>query len=113
MARFYTNENIPMQVVNELRRLGHDVVTSLEAGRANSAVPDAEVLAFAVADSRILLTHNRRHFLRLHQHRTADHAGIVLCTFAADFSRQAQRIDHAVETNPEMANKLVRVNRPG
>ena len=35
MARFYTNENVPAQVVVELRRLGHDVVTSLDAGKAN------------------------------------------------------------------------------
>jgi hypothetical protein len=49
MIRFYTNENIPAQVVAELRRLGHDVMTSLDAGRANSAVPDDEVLAFAGA----------------------------------------------------------------
>jgi predicted nuclease of predicted toxin-antitoxin system len=113
MARFYTNENIPLQVVAELRRLGHDVVTSSDAGNANSAVPDPEVLAFAAASGRILLTHNRRHFLRLHQHRTADHAGIVLCTFDADFCRQAQRIHDAVGTDAGMANKLVRVNRPG
>ena len=113
MARFYTNENVPVQVVAELRRLGHDVFTSLDAGKANSAMPDAEVLAFAVADGRILLSHNRRHFLRLHQHRTADHAGMVLCTLDADFCRQAQHIDAAVAANAEMANKLVRVNRPG
>ena len=68
MARFYKNENIPAQVVTELRRLGHDV------------------LAFAAAERRILLTHNRHHFLRLHQNRTADHAGIVLCTFAPIFA---------------------------
>jgi hypothetical protein len=42
MARFYTNENVPVQVVAELRRMGHDVVTSLDAGNATSAVPDAE-----------------------------------------------------------------------
>lgn len=112
MARFYTNENIPLPVVTELRRLGHDVLTSLDAGRANSAVPDAEVLAFAVAEGRILLTHNRRHFLRLHQHRTGDHAGIVLCTFDPDFPGQAQRIDAAIGAGSETMNKLVRVNRP-
>jgi hypothetical protein len=113
MGRFYTNENIPAQVVAELRRLGHDVVTSLDAGEANSAVPDDEVLAFAAAEHRILITHNRRHFLRLHHHRTTDHAGIVACTFDPDFFRQAQRIDAAVAADPEMTNKLVRVNRPG
>ena len=113
MAHVYSNENIPVQVVTELRRLGHDVITSLDAGKANSAVPDAEILAFAVAEGRILLTHNRRHFLRLHQHRTADHRGIVLCTFDPDFCRQAQRISAAVATAPEMTNNLIRVNRPG
>jgi hypothetical protein len=113
MARFYTNENYPFQVVTELRRLGHDVITSLDAGKANSAVPDAEVLAFSVAQGRILLTHNRRHFLRLHRHRTADPAGIVVCTFDPDFCGHAQRIDAAVAIEGEMTNKLVRVNRPG
>ena len=39
MARFYSNENIALQVVMELRRLGHDVLTSKDAGNANSAVP--------------------------------------------------------------------------
>ena len=86
MAHFYTNENIPVQVVTELRRLGHDVMTSLDAGKANSAMPDAEVPAFAVAEGRILLTHNRRHFQRLHQGRTADHRGIVVCTSDAEFA---------------------------
>jgi hypothetical protein len=38
---------------------------------------------------------------------------MVLCTFDADFCRQAQRIDASVAADPEMANKLVRVNRPG
>ena len=113
MARFYTNENFPLQIVAELRRLGHDVLTSLDAGRANASVPDAEVLAFAAAEHRILLSHNRRHFLNLHRHKTADHAGIVLCTFDPDFSRQAQRIHDIVTAESEMLNQLFRVNRPG
>jgi hypothetical protein len=37
----------------ERRRLGHDVLTSLDAGRANFAVPDLEVLGFAAAEGRI------------------------------------------------------------
>jgi hypothetical protein len=56
VARFYTNENIPFQVVEELRRLGHDVLTSIDAGRANASVPDHEVLSFAAAERRILLS---------------------------------------------------------
>lgn len=34
MARFYSNENFPFPAVEELRRLGHDVVTMAEAGHA-------------------------------------------------------------------------------
>jgi hypothetical protein len=91
--------------------LGHDVLTSFDAGKANAAIPDKEVLEFAASEKRILLSHNRRHFLRLHQYRTGDYGGIVLCTFDPDFRGLAQRIDQAVATASEMRNKLVRVNR--
>ena len=113
MARFYADENIALQVVMELRQLGHDILTSREAGKANSAVPDSEVLAFAAAEDRVLLSHNRRHFLQLHHRRTESHAGIVLCTFDPDFTGQAQRIQAAVAALPDTANQLIRVNRPG
>ena len=113
MARFYSNENIAMQVVTELRRLGHDLLTSLEAGNANLSVPDKEVLAFASSRQRILITHNRRHFLQLHLSRSASHCGIVLCTFDADFTGQASRIDAAVTALPDCADQVLRVNRPG
>jgi hypothetical protein len=32
MARFYSNENFPRRAVQALRELGHEVLTSLEAG---------------------------------------------------------------------------------
>jgi hypothetical protein len=113
VARFYTNENIAFQVVEEPRRLGHDVMTSFEAGKANASVPDSKVLAFASIEGRILLSHNRRHFLQLHQRRTEKHAGIVLCTFDPDFAGQAKRIHAAIAALPESADQVVRVNRPG
>lgn len=112
MARLYANENVPAQVVKELRGLGHDVLTSFEAGMANAAVPDPEVLAFATVEGRTLLTLNRRHFLRLHQLRTSDHAGIIVCTYDPDFARQAARIHFAVGLEPNLQNKVMRVNRP-
>lgn len=43
MARLYSNENFASGVVQELRRLGHDVLTSQEAGNAGRRVPDNEV----------------------------------------------------------------------
>lgn len=111
MARFYSNENIALQVVVELRRLGHDVLTSSEAGKANSSAPDNEVLAFAVAEDRILLSNNRRHFLRLHRDRLESHSGIVICTFDRDFAGQAERIVSAIAATPDMTDQLIRVNR--
>ena len=55
---------------------------------------------------------NRRHFLRLYQSRSGDHAGIVLCTFDLDFAGQARRIQDAVTSAPEMSGQLIRVKRP-
>jgi Domain of unknown function (DUF5615) len=110
VARFYS-ENMPSQVVVEFRHLGHDVLTAFDAGNANAAVPDERVLAFAVTESRIFLTHNRRHLLRLHRSRTEGHAGIVLCISDPDSAGQAQRIHGVVSAMPDMANELIRVNR--
>ncbi len=59
MARFYANENFPYPVVEELRRFGHDVLTIQETGRGEQAVPDDQILAFAVEDDRCVLTINR------------------------------------------------------
>jgi uncharacterized protein DUF5615 len=110
MARCYANENFPLPAVEALRHLRHDVLTAAESGRAGQAIPDADVLAFAVAEQRIMVTLNRRHFIRLH-HTTPTHAGIVVCTFDPDFTALALRIHTALEAQPQMAGQLVRVNR--
>ncbi len=110
MARLYANENFPLPVVNELRRLGHDVLTSQDTGRAEQAVPDEEVLEFAVSQTRAVITLNRKHFVQLHR-RESDHSGIIVCTFDRDFIAQAQRIHDATSVS-ELAGKLIRVNRP-
>jgi predicted nuclease of predicted toxin-antitoxin system len=111
MARIYTNENFPLPVVEELRQVGHDMLTSYECGQAGRAIPDAEVLAFATENERILLTMNRRHFIRLHSHNP-QHTGIIVCTVDPDFVALAQRIHQALEAQPDMIGQLVRVNRP-
>jgi predicted nuclease of predicted toxin-antitoxin system len=97
--------------VEELRRLGHDVLTIQETGHAGQAVPDLDVLAFARAESRILITLNRRHFIRLHQ-AEPDHHGIVVCTFDPDFVALAHRIDAAVTGPQQYRGQLIRINRP-
>ena len=105
MARFYSNENFPLRVVRELRALGHDILTSLEAGEANPGIPGDLVLAFASSQ--------RRDFLKLHNSGSFQHAGIVLCTADPDFPGQACRINEAVSHFRDgLPNALVRVNRP-
>jgi hypothetical protein len=64
MAQLYANENFPLPVVEELRRLGHGVLTTYESGHAGIAIPDEEVLAFSIAEKRVLLTINRKHFVK-------------------------------------------------
>ena len=106
MARLYADENFPKPVVVALRALGHDVLTTEDAGRSDQEIPDDEVLAFAIAERRGVLTLNRRHFIWLHRQRPS-HAGIVVCTFDADFSAQAARIDEAIASRPSLAGELI------
>ncbi len=111
MANLYADENFHARVVEELRQLGHDVRTAQQAGQAGRGVPDPDVLAFAVSDQRAVLTHNRRHFIRLHR-STPAHFGIVVCTDDDDFVAAARRIHQAILANAPLDNKLVRVNKP-
>ncbi len=111
MARFYANENFPLPVVAELRRLGHDVLTIHETGQAGRAIPDEAVLEAACRDSRAIVTINRRHFVRLHRDKP-DHYGIVVCTFDPDFPALARRINEAVEALGSLSGQLARIDRP-
>jgi len=113
VARFYRNENFPLPTVNALRALGHDVLTIMETGRADQAWPDDQVLAFAHAEKRILLTFNRKHFKRLHA-QGHPHHGMVLCTVDVDFARQAQRIHEAISARETLLQQIISVtSSPG
>lgn len=111
MARLYANENFPFPVVEELRRLGHDALTSYEAGRASQAIVDEDVLEFARHENRALLTLNRKHFIRLHKGNPY-HAGVIACTFDGNFAALAHRIHTAIASQSELSGQLVRINRP-
>jgi hypothetical protein len=111
VARLYSNENFPIPVVEELRKLGHDVVSIQERGRASEGTPDDEVLELAIAEDRAVLTINRKDFIRLHR-KDSNHAGIIVCTYDPDYPRQAKRIHAAIDGIPDLHGQLVRVNRP-
>ena len=109
--RFYADENFPLDVVIELRRLGNDVLTAFEDGRANQAIEDAKVLQRAVKLERAVLTINRIDFKRLHN-TDQNHAGIIICTFDGDFVGQANRIHAACADLKDITGKLTRIYRP-
>ena len=113
MASLYSNENYPLGIVEALRGLGHDVLTAQQAGNSGRGVPDEEVLRFATAQSRAVITHNRLHFFRLDRETEGKHSGIIACTYDPDEMRQAQRIDAAIrDAGGDLTGKVLRVYRP-
>jgi hypothetical protein len=111
MARLYADEDVPRPLVIHVRSLGHDVLTALEDGQANLSIPDANVLNRATSLGRVVLTHNRKDFKRLHT-AVPGHAGIVSCTRDdADPKALAARIDGAQADNRDVAGQHVRVNK--
>lgn len=104
----YADEDFALPVVEELRRMGHDVVTAQEDGRTST--PDPAILARAHALGRSVLTYNRRHFERLHR-QGALHRGILSATHDTDLPGLAARIDAAL-TGLSPGRWCLRVNRP-
>ena len=111
MAAFYADENFPLEVVDALRKRGHDVLTAFEAGQANQRIADEAVVEFATRSGRTVLTLNRWDFIALHA-RSQRHSGIAVCTEDSDVDRLATAIDVAVRSAVTLAGSLIRVNRP-
>lgn len=111
MAALYTDEDVSARITEVLRRLGHDVLTAQEDGRANQKIPDPDVLARAIQLGRAVVTGNRRHFHRLHR-KDPNHAGIITFTDDPDRPALAARIDAAIAPLPVLAGQLVKVVRP-
>ena len=111
MALLLADENFPMPAVETLRELGHDVQTLLDPNQAGLAIPDNTVLSLATSLNRVLLTLNRKDFIKLHALQP-NHAGIVVCKVDADFVGLATRVDSCLEANPDAHGQLLRVQRP-
>jgi predicted nuclease of predicted toxin-antitoxin system len=111
MARFYSNENFSRRAVEALPEIAHDVLTSYDAGRANQQIADADVLAYATDEQRILLTVNRKDFYREHRYGKLKHAGIVACTQNPNPRALAQNIHDAVKDLESCEGKLLKVIR--
>ena len=106
----YADENFPLRVVEELRRLGQDVITAFEDGKANQAVTDHELLTRATELGRAVLTLNRLDFKRLHL-AAPNHSGIIICTEDPDRVGQALRVVESIVGAGELRGQLIRVYR--
>ena len=104
----YADEDFPLPSVEELRSLGHDVLTAQEDGQ--TATPDPDILARAHSLGRSVLTHNRWDYERLDR-RGIPHSGILSATHDNDFPGLASRI-HAILAGLTPGRWCLRVNRP-
>lgn len=77
--RLYLDEDVSVLVADLVRAHGFDVLTTREA--KNLGQSDREQLAFATTHARVVLTHNRIDFERLHTETLQSarpYAGILL-----------------------------------
>lgn len=108
MSKFYADENIRIQMVQEMRAKGLDVQTSPEAN--NDGITDPEQLDYATSQNRIILTDNRRDFIKLHNDGQ-EHAGIFSYKPHSLSVEQATARTHYVsEQVSDMQNTHVRIN---
>lgn len=96
-------------MVKILRELDHNILTFQESN--NKSISDEEVLFFAIQEQRIVLTQNRRHFIRLHQ-QYPNHTGIIVCTEDRNVEQLAQRIHQVLSSKNTLTSQLIRVSRP-
>jgi uncharacterized protein with PIN domain len=109
--RFYADENLPRAIIEELRRLDYDVLTSYEAQQANKSISDENVLKFAQERNKIIITLNRDDFVSLHQQGEA-HNGIIICKDDRDYQRQAQVIDEFIlQDDRSLQGRLIRIKK--
>ena len=109
--KFYADENLPRAIIEELRQLNYDVLTSYEAQQANKSISDENVLKFAHEKNKIVITLNRDDFVSLHQQGEA-HSGIIICKDDRDYQSQAQVIDKFIlQDNCSLQGRLIRIKK--
>lgn len=63
--QLYLDQDVDVMLAVRLRGYGCDVLTTRDAGNLN--LSNAAQLEYAAKTGRSFLTHNRRHFRRLHR----------------------------------------------
>jgi hypothetical protein len=106
MIPLLADEDVPLDVIRHLRdQWGFDVLRLRDYDRnpAGDRRDDAAVLSEANRQERAVLTHNRRHFQRLHCETAlgtrdrGDHWGIITYRTCHEFEVDAEAIARTVE----------------
>ena len=77
--RLYFDEDVSASIVDNLRQRGFDVLSARDADRLR--LDDNSQLAFAIAEGRAFVSHNRYDFEQLHQRYLSEgqeHCGIII-----------------------------------
>ena len=92
LPTLYLNENIPLRLVDLLLNAKINAVHTVKVG--NQGIDDESQLQYATDKDFILVSHNRRHFRRLHREwlqKGKHHCGILVIG-CAEPERLADRI---------------------
>ncbi len=99
-------------VGRRLARAGHDVL-ALDQDETLGRLADGEVLALAVEQERIVITHNVRHFapiVRSWVEARRSHHGLILVTLPhTDHGAILRRLDQAFAARPDQEEWVDRV----
>src|SRR5437867_1557569 len=79
VAPLYFDEDVSVILARVLTGRGFDVLAAKDAGMLRKS--DKEQLLFATKQARVTVTHNRRHFEKLHAEfveQQLEHSGIVI-----------------------------------
>lgn len=78
-VRLYLDEDVPVSFSEALANRGVDVLTTQKSG--NKGNSDQDQMLFAMAEKRVLFTHNKVDFIKLHDHylkNNRTHYGIIV-----------------------------------
>ena len=108
-ARLYLDENMPIVLAPLIQARGFFATTAHTEGLLGSE--DPEHLQYAVSHGYCLVTHNRQHFIRLHNDRInagQRHSGIIVA-FVRDVYVLADRLVERLNifTADEFVNLLL------
>jgi predicted nuclease of predicted toxin-antitoxin system len=110
VASFFFDADADMRIGRRLERLGH-LLTSAPLQHFDRA-SDREILLFAGQQRLILVTHNERDFVALHQTGAVpSHGGILVLpqVTAGEVATIAAEIDRLVRADVPLAGELYRL----